>query len=72
MSAISSCISGEFNGTEDEVVYKLDNGQIWQQIGYRYRYRYMYRPRVTITHEAGGYVMHVNGFSEGIRVRRIA
>lgn len=45
---ISSRIDGEFTGTNDEVIFKLQNGQIWQQVGYRYRYMYRYAPLVTI------------------------
>jgi hypothetical protein len=30
-SAIDSHIDGEFKGWEGETIYKLDNGEIWQQ-----------------------------------------
>jgi len=72
MSEIRSQIDGEFNGTDDEVVYKLMNGQVWQQIGYRYRYHYLYMPAVQIVREPSGYVMHVSGFPEPIPVRQIS
>jgi hypothetical protein len=29
--AIETMIAGEFNGWEGETIFKLDNGQIWQQ-----------------------------------------
>lgn len=32
---VKSKIDGEFTGTENETVYKLRNGQVWQQVGYR-------------------------------------
>jgi hypothetical protein len=67
---INSRIDGEFTGTEDEVVYKLENGQIWQQVGYKYRYMYKYRPEVSITGSSGNAVMIVDGFSDPIKVRR--
>lgn len=68
---IHSQIDGEFTGTEDEVVYKLTNGQVWQQIGYSYSYTYSYMPRVTIRSEGGRYVMDVQGFNRPIPVRRL-
>src|SRR6202044_232769 len=32
--AIESSISGEFHGWDGETIFKLDNGQIWQQAEY--------------------------------------
>lgn len=68
---IRSRIDGEFNGTGDELVYKLQNGQVWQQIGYRYRYRYRYAPAVTINASGSTGVMIVDGFGDPIKVRRL-
>ncbi|MDK4739421.1 hypothetical protein PH547_11105 [Rhizobium sp. CNPSo 3464] len=68
---INTRIDGDFNGTEDEVLYKLMNGQIWQQIGYRYRYTYRYGPRVHIVRNGSHHLMTVEGFPEPIKVRRI-
>jgi len=68
---VSSRIDGEFNGTNDETLYELTNGQIWQQIGYRYRYKYRYRPTVNVVRHGAGWVMIVDGFPDTIRVRRI-
>ena len=68
---IQSRIEGEFEGTNDEVVFTLDNGQKWQQVGYRYRYVYRYRPRVTIEASGNSGSMLVEGFPEPIRVRRV-
>ena len=66
---INSRIDDEFNGTEDEVVYMLQNGQIWQWVGYRYRYTYARRVEIEVQGSIG--VMTVDGFSEPIKVRRI-
>lgn len=62
---IRSRIDGEFNGTGDELVYKLRNGQVWQQVGYRYRYRYS--PAVTINTSGSRGVMIVDGFDDPIK-----
>lgn len=69
---IRSRIDGEFKGTGDQLVYKLRNGQVWQQVGYRYRYRYRYSPAVTINTSGSRGVMIVDGFDDPIKVRRIA
>jgi hypothetical protein len=68
---ISSRIRGAFKGTSSDVVYDLQNGQRWQQVGYRYRYCYRYSPRVTIKTSGSTGVMDVEGFSDPIKVRRI-
>jgi hypothetical protein len=41
-NAIESYIEGEFEGRDGETVFKLDNGQIWQQALYAYTYHYSY------------------------------
>jgi hypothetical protein len=44
--AIEAHIDGEFKGWTGETIYKLRNGQIWQQA--TYHYHYAYAPEVTI------------------------
>lgn len=68
---ITSCIEDEFEGTDDEVVYTLDNGQKWQQVEYKYQYHYLYRPNVVIEYSGDTGIMYVSGFSDPIKVRRI-
>jgi hypothetical protein len=46
--AIESAITGEIKGWDGETIFKLDNGQIWQQAEYDYTYFYEYHPDVTI------------------------
>ncbi len=72
MAEIRSQIDGELNGTDDEVVFKLMNGQVWQQVEYRYRYHYLYCPAVRIVRERGGHVMYVSGFPDPIPVRQLS
>lgn len=69
---IRSRIDGDFNGTENETVFNLHNGQVWQHVGYRYRYRYLYAPRVEIDASGSRGTMTVAGFPERIKVRRVA
>jgi len=69
--AIESTIAGEFHGWEGETLFKLDNGQIWQQAEYDYMYSYSYRPEVTIYPTTGGCKLKVEDEEETIFVRRI-
>jgi hypothetical protein len=70
-SAIESTISGDFSGWNGETIFKLDNGQIWQQAEYDYMYSYSYRPDVTIYETSGGCRMKVEDEDETIIVKRI-
>lgn len=65
---IESRIEGDFNGWDGETIFKLDNGQIWQQVGYSYYYTYKYRPEVVIYLTSKGYVLRVDGVEKDIRV----
>lgn len=68
---IESRIDGTFEGWTGETIFKLTNGQIWQQDQYAYTYHYAYRPEVIIVRSAGGYTMSVEGLRSTIRVRRL-
>jgi len=69
--AIESTLVGDFNGWEGETIFKLDNGQIWEQAEYDYTYSYAYRPDVTIYQTSRGCRMKVEDEPETILVRRI-
>lgn len=68
---IESEIAGDFNGWDGETIFKLTNGQIWQQAEYDYEYEYAFQPEVTIYKSAGGYKMKVEGMDDTIYVKRI-
>jgi hypothetical protein len=69
--AIESTLGGEFNGWDGDTIFKLDNGQIWEQAEYSYMYSYSFRPEVTIYQVTAGCRMKVEGEDEDILVRRI-
>jgi hypothetical protein len=69
--AVESTIEGDFEGWSGETIFKLDNGQIWQQAEYDYTYEYAYRPEVTIYKTAAGYWMKVEDVDETILVKRL-
>jgi hypothetical protein len=68
---IESEIAGDFNGWDGETIFKLTNGQIWQQAEYDYEYEYDFQPKVTIYKAASGYKMTVEVMDDTIYVRRL-
>lgn len=68
---VESQIEGEFNGWDGETIFKLTNGQIWQQSSYAYTYSYKYRPKVLIFSSGGGYQLQVEGMDQRISVERL-
>jgi hypothetical protein len=71
LSAIESAIDGEFEGWTGETMFKLKNGQIWQQAEYDYDYEYEYSPDVTIYKTSGCWKMQVKGVEDAICVKRL-
>jgi len=69
--AVESAITGEVHGWDGETIFKLDNGQIWQQAEYDYTYFYEYHPDVTIYETSGGCRMKVEDEDETLIVKRI-
>lgn len=70
-SFVESRIDGAFEGWTGETIFKLLNGQIWQQTQYAYRYHYAFQPRVYIYRSGSTYRMQVEGISESIAVARL-
>lgn len=68
---VESQIEGDFKGWDGETIFKLTNGQIWQQSSYAYTYYYKYRPKVIIFPANGFFSMQVDGVSQRIQVVRI-
>jgi hypothetical protein len=60
-------VEDEWTGWDGDTIVRLTDGSVWRQEEYHYEYRYAYRPYVNLS----GNVMHVEGMSRGIRVRRI-
>jgi hypothetical protein len=69
--AVESNISGEIEGWDGDTIFKLDNGQIWQQAGYDYTYFYAYHPDVTIYPTTAGCRMKVEDETGTVLVKRI-
>jgi hypothetical protein len=70
MSEIRSRIAGSFTGYSGGAVFRLENGQVWQQKRYKYKYKYKYRPSVRVYKDSSNYFMEVDCMSERIEVLR--
>lgn len=68
---IESSIEGEFQGWDRETIFKLTNGQIWQQDEYGYTYANKMSPKVLVIRTARGWIIQVEGSSKTIKVRRL-
>jgi hypothetical protein len=66
-----SIIDGAFQGWKGDTVFKLVNGQVWQQAAYHYLYHYAYRPKVWIYRSWPGFQMKVEGIDPKVTVRRL-
>lgn len=69
--AIETQIDGDFNGWDGDAIFKLQNGQIWEQVEYDYEYEYDFMPDVTIYSASDGCRMKVDGMDDTILVKRI-
>ena len=68
---VESKIDGEFEGWDGETIFKLRNGQIWQQVAYAYTYHYAYSPDILIYKSGSVYKMKVEGVDKAIVVERV-
>ncbi|MGH7019576.1 MAG: hypothetical protein ACREEY_06850 [Brevundimonas sp.] len=60
-------VEDDWEGWDGDTIVKLSDGSVWRQEEYHYEYSYSYRPYVTLA----GDLMHVQGMSRAIRVRRL-
>lgn len=60
-------IDSEFEGFDDDAIFKMSNGTYWVQDQYRYWYHYAYRPDAVITEENGRTILTVAGQSIPVR-----
>lgn len=69
--AIETQIDGDFDGWDGNTIFKLVNGQIWEQAEYDYEYEYDFMPGVLIYRASDGCRMKVEGMDDTIPVHRI-
>ena len=70
MSEIRSQLEGAFSGYHGGAVFRLTNGQVWQQRRYKYEYKYKYRPKVRVYEDQGRRMMEFDCMDEPIEVVR--
>jgi len=69
---IRSVVPGKFTGWSGKTVFRLANGQVWQQSARGSFYIVKTDPEVTIRRAAlGGYLLQVEGYNSSVRVRRV-
>lgn len=52
-------LDDEFEGFDDEQIFKMSNGTYWIQAHNKYWYHYAYRPEAIITKDNGSYYLSV-------------
>lgn len=68
-SVVRHTIISDFNGWIGDTIFKMENGEIWQQDEYEYEYNYSYRPNALIYSDGWNYRLEVEGYT--IQVKRI-
>jgi len=70
---IQTAIVGETSGWNGKTVFVLENGQKWKQIdGSRLYFPSTNNPAVTIQPKSfGSWILHVDGYNRGVKVKRI-
>lgn len=67
----TSKIDGEFNGFDDEVLFKLQDGTYWLQLEYKYWYHYAYMPSVLILKEGNKYFLRLEDYGQQVLVTQV-
>lgn len=70
-ATIESKIDGNFEGWNGETIFRLTNGQIWQQTEFGFNYHFAFMPRVLIFRSGNGFKMQVDGVNKAIGVVQI-
>jgi len=70
---ITSTIEGSFNGWSGKTLFKLQNGQQWEQVeNDSFSVKTMQNPTVTIQPGLlGGWLLKVEGYNRSVRVKRV-
>jgi len=73
MVIIEGQLRGSFTGYKNrDTVFEFFSGapKKWIQAEYKYLYHYAYMPQAKVVQEGGRYMLHVDGVSESVEVRR--
>lgn len=64
-------LEGEFEGFNDDALFRMEDGTAWMQDEYRYWYYYAYCPRVSILKKGSRLFLKVNETAQVVPVRQI-
>jgi len=64
-------LDGEFEGFNEDVLFKLFDGSAWIQDEYRYWYCYCYCPKIKILKKDGRLFIKVDDFPQMVPVRQL-
>ncbi len=71
-SAITARLKGEFRGWDGNTIFRLDNGQVWQQrVGGKYRSSKLMDPEVEVEKGRFGYYLKILSSGRSVGVKRI-
>ena len=66
-----SRIYGSTTGYHQYAVFKLENGQVWQQSEYHYQYHYAYQPEVRLFRYGTQQMLEIGGTLQAVSVIRV-
>lgn len=66
-----SNIDGEFEGFNEDVLFRMSDGSAWLQNEYIYWYHYAYAPKAVILKSRDNYFIKVDGISQLVAVTEI-
>lgn len=69
--ALESQISGESKGYKQGMLFKLTNGQIWEQTDGWFFFFFQVMPKVTIFQTNGFTKLKIEGMDQAVTVKRI-
>jgi hypothetical protein len=72
MSVINCRVAGAFTGYHSGAIFRLSNGQTWQQRLYKYKYKYKNRPLVKIQQSKGRWMAEFDCMDEPIEVVHVS
>ncbi len=71
-TAITARLKGEFRGWDGNTIFRLDNGQVWQQrVGGKYRSSKLMDPEVEVEKGRFGYYLKILSSGRSVGVKRI-
>lgn len=65
-------LKGSFRGFKNrDTVFEFFGGGLWRQNEYKYHYHYAYMPGARVIADGSRYILHVDGMSDTVEVKRL-